>query len=52
MNSKYTSFNCVKDLALAVLVFFVENLSVEIELDIAFLGGHVFKALEELNQLS
>ena len=37
---------------LAVLVLFVENLSIEIELDMAFLGGHVFKALEELNQLS
>ena len=37
---------------LAVLVFFLEKVSVEIELDIAFLGGHVFKALEELNQLS
>ena len=37
---------------LAVLVLFVENLSIEIELDMAFLGGHVFKASEELNQLS
>ena len=37
---------------LAVLVLYVENLSIEIELDMAFLGGHVSKASEELNQLS
>ena len=36
---------------IAVLVFFVENLSVEIELDIAFLGGACVQSLGRIESI-